>query len=264
MAQSTPRRSSRRVQAAPVRKPFPWGFAAGVALLALALGGILAYAVVNTGSGFRTAADKLDETFKSVQVTKNPSANHVSTRVDYPGSATAAPDSGNHNPYPQTCAVYGSAVVNEHAVHSMEHGAVWITYRPDLPADQVDVLKKLVEGNDNRMLSPYPGQASPVALQAWGRRLDVGSATDPQVARFADAYTKGPQTREVDATCQGVDKPGTVPFVPGPDGTSFVPSTEGTTVPGAGAVPSGAPGSASPGAPAPAASAPQPSASTSK
>ena len=35
-------------------------------------------------------------------------------------------------------------IANENAVHSLEHGAVWITYKPGLPADQVDMLTKLV------------------------------------------------------------------------------------------------------------------------
>jgi len=236
MAQTTPRGSSprgssrggssRRVNVAPVKKPFPWGFAAGAALLGLALLGIIVYAVVNTGSGFRTAADKLDGTFSGLQVTKNPDATHVAGRVDYPGSATAAPDGGNHNEIPQTCAVYTAPIVNEHAVHSLEHGAVWITYRPDLPADQLAVLEALSEGDTQRMLSPYPGQATAVGLQAWGRRLQVDSATDPRVERFVDDYTNGPQTREVGAACQGVDQPGTVPFVVGADGSSLVPSTD--------------------------------------
>ncbi len=239
--------SSRRVSTAPVRKPFPVGFAAGVVVLVLFLGGILYYAVAHTGSGFKTAADKLDATFSGLQVTKNPSANHVSTRVAYPQEKTQAPDGGNHNPVWQTCAVYTAAIVPEHAVHSLEHGAVWITYNPSLPAAQVTTLAALVDGNDHRMLSPYPGQASPVALQAWGRRLDVKTATDPEVKKFVDGYTSGPQTREVGGSCTGgVDQPGTVPFVQGADGT-FVPGTATGSVPAEGSVPSGEPGSAAPG-----------------
>ena len=89
----------------------------------------------------------------------------------YAGEATRAPDGGNHNPYPQTCQVYTAAIVPEHAVHSLEHGAVWVTYRPDLPADQVQTLTDEVTGNPYRMLSPYPGQTAAVALPAWSRRL---------------------------------------------------------------------------------------------
>ena len=248
------RGASRRLAAAPVKKPFPWGFAAGAVALVLVLGGILFYAATNTGSGFQTALDKLDDTFSRLQVTENAPANHVGTRVDYPDAATQAPDSGNHNQYPQTCAVYTAAIVPEHAVHSLEHGAVWVTYRPDLPEDQVATLADLVEGNPYRMLSPYPGQTAAVALQAWGRRLDVDSADDPAVERFLDGYTDGPQSREKGASCSGVDQPGTVPFVPGPDGATFVPGGDtGASVPADEAdVPEGTPGSAAPGSAAPA------------
>lgn len=244
--------TSRRVSTAPVRKPFPVGFAVGVVVLVLFLGGILAYAVKNTGSGFKTAADKLDATFSGLQVTKNLSFNHVSTRVAYPDEKTEAPDGGNHNAIWQAPGVYTAAIVPEHAVHSLEHGAVWITYNPSLPAAQVATLAALVDGNDHRLMSPYPGQTSPIALQAWGRRLDVKSASDPQVAKFVDGYTNGPQTREVGGVLTGgVDQPGTVPFVQGADG-KFVPGTATGSVPAEGSVPSGEPGSAAPGsAPSP-------------
>jgi hypothetical protein len=133
-------------------------------------------------------------------------------------------------------------------VHSLEHGAVWITYRPDLPADQIAVLSALVEANPSyRMLSPYPGETSPVSLQAWGRRLAVPSATDPRVQRFVDDYTDGPQTREKGAQCSGVDQPGTAPFVLASDGQTFVPGPDAAEVPAEGAVPSGTEGSAAPG-----------------
>ncbi len=239
--------SSRRVSTAPVKKPFPLGFAAGVVVLVLFLGGILVYAVHNTGSGFKTAADRLDATFSGLQVTKNLSFNHVGTRVAYPDEKTQAPDGGNHNTVWQNCAVYTAPIVPEHAVHSLEHGAVWITYNPSLPAAQVATLAALVDGNDHRMLSPYPGQTSPVALQAWGRRLDVKTASDPRVVKFVDGYTSGPQTREVGGSCTGgVDQPGTVPFVQGADG-KFVPGTVTGTTPAQGSIPSGVPGSAAPG-----------------
>lgn len=224
MAQRTPRggsggakgaagsaRGSRKIVVAPVKKSFPWGFAAGVTVLVLALAGIIGYAVLNTGSGFVTATDRVDSGYQGLRVVDNASANHVVGRVEYPDRATTPPNSGDHNGLPQTCQVYDAAIAPEHAVHSMEHGAAWVTYRPDLPADQVAVLRELVEGNPYRMLSPYPGQTAAVSLQAWGRTLTAPSATDPVVEEFLRDYTNGPQTREVGAACAGNDQPGEIP-----------------------------------------------------
>ena len=218
-------RTSRRVVVSPVKKPFPWGFVAGAAVLVLLLGGILGFAIANQGSGFRTATDRVDETFEGLRVADAPTANHVEGRVQYASVESTPPNSGNHSSYPQTCAVYEAPVVPEHAVHSLEHGAVWVTYRPDLPADQVEVLRGLVEGNPYRLLSPYEGLGSAVSLQAWGRSLAVDSATDPRVERFLEEYSDGPQAREKGAPCSGGPAvPGDEPLVPGPQG-DFVPAS---------------------------------------
>ena len=60
------------------------------------------------------------------------SAAHVEGAVDYPQDPPAG---GPHAEVWQNCGFYDEPVVKERAVHSQEHGAVWITYRPDLPAD---------------------------------------------------------------------------------------------------------------------------------
>ena len=71
----------------------------------------------------------------------------------------------------------------------------------------------------------------------------------------AQLDTKGPQTREENGMCQGVDVPGTEPFAQGADG-AFVPESQ-LAPPAA----SGAPAPVPSGAPAPAGSAPAPAAS---
>ena len=50
---------------------------------------------------------------------------HVDTPVNYPQTP---PVGGPHNPQWQTCAFYDKPIMVERGVHSMEHGAVWITY----------------------------------------------------------------------------------------------------------------------------------------
>jgi hypothetical protein len=133
----------------------------------------------------------------------NLSRKHTRKPVNY---AQTPPVGGPHNPLPQTCGFYSKPVQNEHAVHSMEHGAVWITFRPDLPKDQVEKIKGLAQ-KSYVLASPYPGLPSPVVASAWGKQLKLNSASDPRLERFVNVYRQGPQTPEPGAPCRGVGHP---------------------------------------------------------
>jgi len=126
--------------------------------------------------------------------------NHTQETVDYEQDPPAG---GAHNPVWQTQGFYEEPVRNENAVHTMEHGAVWITYSPDLPQDQIDRIQEIVEGQDCLLASPYPSLASPIVASAWGAQVRLESADDPNLERFISAYRKGPQTPEPGATCAG-------------------------------------------------------------
>lgn len=126
--------------------------------------------------------------------------NHTQETVDYEQDPPAG---GEHNPVWQTQGFYEEPVRNENAVHTLEHGAVWITYSPDLPQDQIDRIQEIVEGQDCLLASPYPGLDSPIVASAWGAQVRLESADDPNLERFISAYRKGPQTPEPGATCAG-------------------------------------------------------------
>ena len=118
--------------------------------------------------------------------------------------AQTPPVGGDHSPAWLKCAVYTEAVPNENAVHSLEHGAVWITYQPSLSAADVaklDALDKL--NSDYVLISPYPGQSSPITATAWGLQLNVTSADDSRLASFVKAYAGGGQGGEPGADCAG-------------------------------------------------------------
>jgi hypothetical protein len=119
--------------------------------------------------------------------------------VDYPQSP---PVGGAHNPIWQNCGFYSKPVRNEYAVHSMEHGAVWITYSPDLPKDQVEKIKSLTQ-KSYVLASPYPGLPAPVVASAWGKQLKLNSANDPRLEQFVIDYSQGPQNPEPGAPCSG-------------------------------------------------------------
>jgi hypothetical protein len=130
------------------------------------------------------------------------SHNHVDGTVNYPLSP---PDGGDHNPYPQTCGVYGKAIKNENAVHSMEHGAVWITYKPGISGTQLATIKADVKDLSFTLVSPYPGLTSNVVASAWGAQLKLDSADDPRLQQFIKHYRLNPdRTPELGAACTGV------------------------------------------------------------
>ena len=129
-----------------------------------------------------------------------PANMHVNGTVNY---AQSPPVGGEHAPQWQNCGIYDAPVRNELAVHSLEHGAVWITYRPDLPPDQVEQLQGLVRGRSYTLLSPFPELDVPVAASAWGVQLKVDSPADERLARFIAKYRQGPQTPEPGAACVG-------------------------------------------------------------
>lgn len=127
------------------------------------------------------------------------SQGHVTTPVAY---AQTPPAGGEHAPVWLNCGQYTQPVRNENAVHSMEHGAVWVTYRADLPAEQVTKLRSALP-DTYAVLSPYQGLPTPVVASAWGKQLTLESADDPRLAEFVKAYRQGPQTPEPGAACTG-------------------------------------------------------------
>lgn len=129
---------------------------------------------------------------------------HTDDVVDYPQSP---PVGGDHNPEWVDCTgtVYDEPVQNEKAVHSLEHGAVWVTHTDDVDAADLATLAAKVEGQPYSFMSPFPEQESPIMLTAWGVQLGVGDASDDRIDEFLTTYRSGPQTPESGATCEAGD-----------------------------------------------------------
>ena len=227
---SSGRGSSRRAAPTKVSKPFPWGTVLGSLVLGAVLIGVVAYAALNQGSGISSVLTDPDNNIEGVVISdeKTLSRQHVQGSVNYP---TVPPAGGDHNPAPQQCAVYNAPIAPEHAVHSLEHGAVWITYDPATAADQVDALAAIAGGDPYLLMSPVPGQDSPILLTAWARQLAVSQADDERVDQFINAYSRnGPQTPERGAACVGNTSTGPVRGA-APDG-AILPSGPPVTTPG--------------------------------
>ncbi|MFD7284541.1 DUF3105 domain-containing protein [Streptomyces sp. NPDC059863] len=128
--------------------------------------------------------------------------NHVTEQVKYP---MTPPVGGDHNQVWMNCQgdVYKEAIPDVNAVHSLEHGAVWVTYNDKASDADVKALGEKVEKTPYSMMSPVQNQSGAIMLSAWGKQLTVDSATDSRVDQFFTKYVQGAQTPEPGAACTG-------------------------------------------------------------
>ena len=179
------------------------GSIAGV--LVLALVGISVWVILDAGRDKAALQAQADADIEGVESFDGLTFNHVNTTVDYPQSPPAG---GDHNAAWLNCGVYTEPVPNENAVHSLEHGAVWITYDPSLPAEDVATLQAFADNQSYVLVSPYEGLDSPVAISSWGYQLKVDSVDDERLPVFLQKYLLNPELTEVGAPCSsGVGTP---------------------------------------------------------
>ena len=133
---------------------------------------------------------------------------HVQTAVDY---EMTPPVGGPHNPTWLNCGVYEQEVPAEYAVHSLEHGAVWVTYNPDdVSGADLDALRSQMP-RTYMILSPFPGLEAPVVASAWGVQVSLDGIDDPRLNDFIVKYRQSPDAPEPGALCsQALDGPGKI------------------------------------------------------
>jgi hypothetical protein len=133
-------------------------------------------------------------------------ANHVETAVEYDQTPPAG---GDHNAIWLNCGVYTEPVPSENAVHSLEHGAVWVTYDPAQVSDEDVAALEAQLPSTYTLLSPYEGMDTPIAVSAWNAQLKVDSADDERIEEFVKAYWRSTNAPEPNAACTGAfDAPG--------------------------------------------------------
>ncbi|MDX1690608.1 MAG: DUF3105 domain-containing protein [Acidimicrobiia bacterium] len=109
---------------------------------------------------------------------------HTENPVAYSSTPGAG---GPHHPRWLTCQAYDEPVIEEMAVHTLEHGAIWIAYQPDLPEGDIEALEGLTRSSQV-MSSPYPGLDVPVVLTAWARQLRMDTVDVDVADQFIRAF----------------------------------------------------------------------------
>jgi hypothetical protein len=184
----------------------PWGLIAAAVAVVVFGAVVITYAAVQVNKANEDKVTSPDQIQGIQSFSYAAGQQHVQTPVTYTESP---PVGGPHDPYWADCTgtVYTVDIRHENAVHSLEHGAVWITYDPG-KVDQagIDKLAALVDGKPGRLLSPYAGLDSAVSVQSWNHQLKVSSASDKRIAQFADLMTFNSEVAnhypEIGASCE--------------------------------------------------------------
>lgn len=155
--------------------------------------GLIAFALIFVGFG----AFKAWEWYERWQVTKDVDVYFSAT--DFVATHNDAepilyeqipPVGGYHRNAWQNCGFYPEYINNENGVHALEHGAVWITYDPNLPQDDIDKLKSMTDGENYLLVSPYPGMDHPVVASVWGKQIKLDGVNDSRLKPFIQQYMK--------------------------------------------------------------------------
>lgn len=75
-------------------------------------------------------------------------------------------------------------IPDENAIHNLEHGGIWISYK-DLDEASVDTLKKIAERNSGSViLSPRSANDSKIAVASWGRLMKLDTVDEEKINEF--------------------------------------------------------------------------------
>ncbi len=205
-----------------------WGPIAVAGAVILVAAGIIGYGVYASVQGSqpwedRAAAIEGVVDYRSQNNAQINDQTHKDGTLTY---VTNPPVGGAHNATWQNCMgdIYTEPIANEHAVHSLEHGAVWVTYKQGLADDQVAKLRERVEGKDYMLLSPIANLDKNVSVQVWGYQLKVDDAADTRIDDFIKT-TRVKASLEPGAACSGGNTTSD-PVTAGSNGTSMDNGTQ--------------------------------------
>lgn len=93
------------------------------------------------------------------------------------------PTSGPHaGPAPWGFSV--EEIADENAIHNLEHGGIWITYK-NLDEESIASLEKIAQRNSRSViLSPRENNDTNIAVASWGRLMKLDAVDEERINEF--------------------------------------------------------------------------------
>jgi hypothetical protein len=142
------------------------------------------------------------------------------------------PVSGRHNPNPAECGIHAEKIPDENFVHTLEHGAVAVVYRPTLDPTDIKEIEDIVSGYEDHTLSaPYEGLESPVVVASWSHKMLLDSVDRDAITEYIDTFRGEPPAPEAQQGCPNTADDPFQPKEAAPE-TSPTPDAGGEKEPG--------------------------------
>lgn len=128
--------------------------------------------------------------------------NHINVGASHPDYNSNPPTSGWHYANPAQKGIYKNQLPDEQAIHNLEHGYVWISYRLDASLEIIKQLENFYGFGKKVVVEPRKENDKLIAITAWNwlDKFDPVSSTslsDTELKRigdFIDEYiNKGPE-----------------------------------------------------------------------
>lgn len=112
---------------------------------------------------------------------------HVSagTSVEY---KTNPPTSGAHVEQAENWGVYSKEIDDKTAVHGLEHGGIWISYK-NIDDEARKILEEIGRSNSQSVIvSLRPSNDNIIAVVSWGRMMKLETADKALTQKYIDTY----------------------------------------------------------------------------
>lgn len=160
---------------------------------------IVVVAVVGLGIWLFQSSEKAQENLPGQTFESQGQEHIVEGSTEHVAYNSNPPTSGPHWPQPADWGIYKATQPDERLVHNLEHGGIWISYKPDkVDADTITQLQDFANRFHLIIVEPRDKNDSPISLTAWTHLENLDHYDEAAILTFITAfYNKGPEKVEM-------------------------------------------------------------------